>query len=771
MKRYGILPALLLPGVLAAAAPVDFEGDFSRQVAGGAGRVTVADPIGGARSFTADSTAASCPYTEALALRPGMLEAGKMYRISFRYRVDARDGTKTHFQYFLRSAAAQGKDLHTMQFGWPEQDGTVGKVDFLASPGGIGDYALSVGIFGRARLTVDDIRITPLPPEEKPGCPVTADSPEMPPVPVVAGCPEFTVALPEPGMRPTVDAAEFGLNPAAADNTEALNRALRHCARTEAGKLVIPHGIYHFRNPKPVELAQLRNLRIEANNSEFILADATPGEFLHFRGCEQVELRDLFVDWDWKTVPLASEVTVVSADPSGAFAEVRFNDYDEAPVRDEALKQVNGHRRFDANGPFSLWDNLDNNRNRVHFTPSRVEFPGGNRARIYAAAGSALLKREFRPGRVFRLRHFFMNRKAFKIDDCIDLTLRNVCIYSAPGAGFVFKRATKRVQLLECRIDFRPGRKPLITTTGDLFHQIYTQGYFKLDGCRFRGGGDDMMNLKGCVAFGVRRCAPDQLVALNVAEWQMQFEPGNRVELYHADFRPLWSGTIREARFDPQRQGFLLAFREPLPERLPDDALVVNKTYNSDHFIVRNCCFSDGEAQGLLIQVSHGIVENCVFSDLKGPALQFSFGYCTTWSEGDRIRNIVVRNNRFIRCNYENRTKFGDSETVYLGGYSLYGRSSEPVAEHILFEDNRFDDTCGLAFLIAMSRDVVLRGNTFGRIASGAYNTGRNAVKLENASNIFLLNNRWLYGDACWSASKGTPAPFLKGNTAGGVGQ
>ena len=668
-------------------------------------------------------------YWECITLKSGMFNPEQLYRINFEYNILEQKGI-SFFYYLLRSQNGKGKDLYFNNFGNDNSKNKKGRISQLVKIDAVNDYRLIIGIYGKGKIILDNIKIVSVKEDSlfavnplKNNVPTTQCSFKQ----KITGCPEFKIELPRRKTGLSVNACDFGFSSSTTDNTEAFNRAVAHCKRINADKLIINKGTYNFKNPQEVMISHLHDTVIEGNGSEFILNDATPGEFIHFVDCNRVSMENLFLDWNWKLTPIASKVEVINVSPNGKYVDLLFADIKKLP-----------EKKLD----MELFDNLSPNKFRLYLPKLKTKYIRDNVVRIFPSS-SQVVQREFRLGRKFRIRHFYMNRKAIKVDDCKHLTLKNICIYSMPGPGFVFKKRTSHVQLLGCRIDYRPGRKKIITTAGDHFHQLYTEGWFKLENCVFRGGGDDMMNIKGIISCGVKKRSAKKLEVYNTKNWAMQFDPGNSVELRDIRYRLLYTGTVKSASWNKKNKAFVVTFNEALPRNISYYSIVINKNFNSANFIIRNCVFENGEAQGILIQAPNGLIENCSFANLKGPALQLSTGVSEKWSEGDLVRNVIIRNNKFSNCNYENRMKFGQSATVYLGMYSFLGKTKTPVIQDILFEDNIFNNTTGLMFYITSSQNILIRHNTFNHSIKASYNLWPNAVMLNHATDVLFFQNIW----------------------------
>ncbi len=123
-----------------------------------------------------------------------------------------------------------------------------------------------------------------------------------------------------------VNASEFGLSADAADNTQAMRDAFTYCRNHPGTKLVIDPGIYHFSPEEDIYLNRLHDVLIDAQGAEFIFS--TPHYFKLY-ACDNVELRNMVVDWDWNTLRLGSIVKIDNENDADNTLEIEFTELKE----------------------------------------------------------------------------------------------------------------------------------------------------------------------------------------------------------------------------------------------------------------------------------------------------------------------------------------------------------------------------------------------------------------------------------------------------------
>lgn len=142
-----------------AALSADFETANAPSIAAPESTATLTeDPrevVSGARSLKGDSRGSAMEWNEFLHLRAGVFDAGEAYKISFDYKVLARDGD-AEFYTLLRRASGGG------DAGWKDWKGAPGdkghvETEFLTH--NAPDYTLIIGIQHKGAIAIDNLVI------------------------------------------------------------------------------------------------------------------------------------------------------------------------------------------------------------------------------------------------------------------------------------------------------------------------------------------------------------------------------------------------------------------------------------------------------------------------------------------------------------------------------------------------------------------------------------------------------------------------------------
>ena len=183
-----------------------------------------------------DTTPAANDWNWLFRTKAGILKPGRNYVATFRCRVEEPDAARRFFHFLCRPVSAADASLDSLR----HNEG--GRTEFrpvtLRFRAGTEaeDYAFQIHAFRRLKGEITDFKLSEgtqdgFIPIRRNLMPAGRNDLRIP-----AGAREFEVDRPDNPAGAIVDAAEFGLNPAAPDNTAALNRAIAHCRAAGAAR-------------------------------------------------------------------------------------------------------------------------------------------------------------------------------------------------------------------------------------------------------------------------------------------------------------------------------------------------------------------------------------------------------------------------------------------------------------------------------------------------------------------------------------------------------
>lgn len=512
----------------------------------------------------------------------------------------------------------------------------------------------------------------------------------------------FYIERPEESALTVVNASDFGLSAEAADNTQAMRDTFTYCRAHPGIKLMIEPGVYHFSPEEDIYLNRLHDTLIDAQGAEFIFS--TPHYFKIY-ACDNVELRNMVIDWDWDTLRLGSLVKIENENDAENTLEIEFTELDEVDadipllsfMQYDPTDLVAGvHGSFKIYSPFVDTECIKN-----------VEKVSGKPNVLKITHSGAL--DYFRNDEVYLLRHYVYGGQVFNtVEESSDITFDNISIYGACGMGYVFAYGSHHYQILNSYIGLRPGAedKYRISTTADGIHIANSNGYFRIDNCDLSFCGDDILNVHEDMFYiesiDSSRTVLQGTVAIKIVE------PGHTL-----GFKDLALNDIdHEATVASiTRNGYeaTITLTEPLPEGITTDMLAYSKTRASENYVLTNNYVHETKGRGFLMNSDNCLCEGNTFYRTCSQTLQVRTDIpASRVIEGTGAEHIRISNNTFTECNFGGR---GDVITVesLLNGERL---SNTPLSD-ISILNNEFN-SCYQAPINADNADgLTVSGNTF----------------------------------------------------------
>ena len=742
----------LLGGVLAAAAslsaaqPVvfDFEqglgnGRYDRRYAA----IETENPLSGSRSLLVDTRPGDAEWHRVWSLPKGVLQPNRSYQISLRAKVAEKGREQAYLLLLIRPLSANHElsdaGMLTLQTVGREE-----KITFQVNvPENPDDYSLQVHTHFGVRALVDDITVTPIEQKEI----AAAKQADAVPLPenLPTGSEEFTVERPEKRNQKVFQAEEFGISTASHDNTAALKRAVDILRRRTPARLVLEKGIYWFRGDKAVIVDAMKDFELDGNGAEFRFArSGGDGRLIAVLNSTRVELKNFTIDWDWENDPLASVVKVEEIAPDRRSIRLRFVDYERFPKSDLRvvdLTRLNpANRLADPVRPLRIMLEFRKGRNRPEFRflePNLVELthrPGTFKSAV--------------PGETFLMRHYCYDFGALYLRDNRHLTLENIHVASAPGMGIIAGGRQHHWQILNCRVTLPAGSKRPCSTTADAMHTTSSAGFFRLENSELAWSCDDTMNFHDLNGFAVN-LSGNQIVTTNLNSYPGDyFRVGDPIELRNDDFSPTgFTGKVTKLKFRNRRE-CEITFDKQVPEPAGSGFVLFNRSYGTRNLIFRNN-YIHHFPRGLLLLAENVTIENNRFEEGNASGIKLETGYTfDAWSEGYGVRNVVIRNNRFIGVNRRGRYVSENRPDIYINSYQRSDpsllKTEYPILRDIWITGNEFRESTGAPVFVSTADNVTISGNRFiNREAVPVKEAKRGLIGAGNSGTVRVLNNVW----------------------------
>ncbi len=562
------------------------------------------------------------------------------------------------------------------------------------------------------------------------------------------GAKEFEVSLPDNPEGKIVNALDFGIKPNAKNIPALLNKAIKHCKKINASKLILEKGTYYITEDETITLSKLKDFILDFNGSSFIYYKKS-GKYFKIEDCQRTVLKNLDIDWDWNAYPLASigEVVNISRDAENPFVDFKFYRYEKHPRYKQYLRTAMITPFDKKNKKLGYYNShalisVDQVTHRKDWlkcewlTPNTVRISG---ERHHMTAGLKI-------GDVCRIQHYYYEMGVFQLISNQHLTIENVNIYSAVGMGMGVIGESKYLYLKNFKI--RPPSDDIemrpITLTADHFHVVNSKGYIKIEDSEFSFGADDYINLHDC-GFPIVKLSNRKIKAITNSPQRYRTKLNDTLELRQANLSKTGvSAKILSIANDKDGK-WIMELDKDIPEMEEECLVAFNKNFGTDNIIIRNTSFHDGSSNGILIQCNDVTIENCRFYNTLQRTFHFKSGYTfDKWSEGYGVNNVVIRNCEIDGSNLiEQNTGASIFETlVFLRSDPSKTKTEADVLSDILIENCKFSGINGGIAEISSTKRLTMKNNVFDFSKSSNQNRTRfGGISICHSEKIDIRNN------------------------------
>lgn len=355
---------------------------------------------------------------------------------------------------------------------------------------------------------------------------------------------------------------------------------------------------------------------------------------------------------------------------------------------------------------------------------------------------------------------------AFVMRNLSDATVEDVNYWGGgANAGFYINGLEGTTTFRHFVIGVPPGSGRLYSCGGG--GQISGQrGKLVFEGCDFSRIDDDGIDI---LSTWTRIVAQQDKRTLIVQSRDDNYRPGDHVEIWDWLHKKMRSAAIITAAKRNADKSFTLALdRDVVTERVGGgngpafgieamkDGLdrLINTATVGQETIIRNSRFQVFRAKCLNLKAANCTVEGCTFRSSFQPAISAAPEWY--FEEGPTIRNLVVRNCRFVDCNHFNIDIGAGFQKGVPGADPKASQTLENTSHdstNILIEGNTFTGygavpsvfdwtwPVGGAVHVTNASHVTIRGNTFGPLAATAPPDTKK-IQIDNSLDVQMIGNQ-----------------------------
>jgi parallel beta-helix repeat protein len=274
-----------------------------------------------------------------------------------------------------------------------------------------------------------------------------------------------------------------------------------------------------------------------------------------------------------------------------------------------------------------------------------------------------------------------------------------------------------------------------MSCTADATNFEGCRGTVVMENCLFEGQGDDATNVRSGEYLLVDDRLSDTRLKIKHGYTYTSGIPqspqvGDILEISSSGepLLPYAKAAVRSVEVIEKDNALIVEFTEKLPEKTQKGDIVGNAS-SCPVLRIRNCTAVRNRARGFIIKTRDVIIEDCTLQDICASAVGLEADV-NAWWEAIGSGNVVIRNNRFIRCKFEPEYLNGVIESHTMSQTTPAG-----VHRNITIENNIFSESDGNMIKLGSADDVKITGNIMD-------SPREEAILLYNSKNILISKNK-----------------------------
>jgi hypothetical protein len=527
-----------------------------------------------------------------------------------------------------------------------------------------------------------------------------------------------------------VKVSDFGAVPNdGKDDTPAIIAALKNCEGRKNATLTFEIGSYDIYSNQKNERG-IFNPAIEVNGFVDFTIDGQGAELIghdlatmfSFSKCKNLLITNLTTDWN----PLPyTQGKVVNVDTGFVDMEVAAPFSAQAGRPTEAILGYDMQNRRMARR-FTDHYQLGYKRNSEVIRPGIMRLFVGREDRFAGKLPSV--------GDYIIARHQVYNYQSFQFLECSEVHVENVNIYCNPGMGLI-ARDTRDIFISHLKVMIRPGSGRWMSCTADATNFESCRGTVIMENCLFEGQGDDATNVRSGEYLLVDERLSDTKLKIKHGYKYTSGIPdspaiGDILELSSGNLPllPYATAEVSSVEVLENENALIVGFSSKLPENTQKGDITGN-TSSCPVLRIRNCTAIRNRARGFVIKTRDVVIEDCTLQDIcaSGVALEADVN---AWWEAIGSRNVIIKNNRFIRCKFEPEYLNGVIESHTMSQTTPAG-----VHRNITIDNNIFLGSDGNILKLGSADSVKIINN----ILDGPKDE---AILLYNSKHILISGNK-----------------------------
>lgn len=452
-------------------------------------------------------------------------------------------------------------------------------------------------------------------------------------------------------------------------------------------------------NDRPYEQ---KAIALMFDSAQFVNVEATAAKFI-FRGktietfinnCQNISLSGMSYDYHRPTV---SELTVLNTGAN--YADVTIHADSKFSIKDSVITWQGEGWSYQPDSYWQVLNTATDEISRINIPMENVRFvaQGGQNVRVYFK-GSPVFKKGF----TYQNRDVTRDCAGLFIQHSKNVELKNINIYFMHGMGVV-SQFCENIKMTNLSVKPEASSKRTCAAWADILHFTGCKGKIEVGNSYLSAANDDAINVHGTHLKIVKIPAPNKIHVVFKHSQTYGFDPfsaKDSLDFIHPEsLLPFGSNVVLQTERVNDKE-FVLTLQNAVPKDLQVNDVVENVTATPQLW-VHHTTIARIPTRGILTTTRRKtLIENNTFLKTEMSAV-FVNDDASSWYESGIVRDLVIRNNNFIKCG---------GPVINIHPENTVDHDQK-VHANISVLNNTFDMKDGLLFAAKSTSNINIKGN------------------------------------------------------------
>ena len=513
-----------------------------------------------------------------------------------------------------------------------------------------------------------------------------------------------------------VSVARFGAVPNDGQNdAQALREAAEYCRQHAGTTLVMPPGVYNFRDE---EAAKIEREAIDGTlgNGLEVQRKLFQPQKPYVKGLDFTGSRDLTIRAAGAVLQVEGWMEVLS------FVRARNVLLDgltityKRPAATEARVVATAADSFDLEYDTELYKYIDRvvqGRTYFYSTQRGIFYMGGADRMVLLKPGLIRMYSKSHPALndYCIIRYGGHYRPCIMLKESKNMTVRNVSILSFPGMGIV-GHLTENILVDGLKVVPEPGH--FSSTNTDATHFTSCSGTLTIENSKFKGNGDDCTNIHNYYYAIYPQKDSERKAEIRIENADLHAQSldypckgDTMVVLNRDNIAEQGRYVVTAVDTSTAKWEVVVTLNRPLKLEKSEDYYMTNLTRFPKVRILNNTVYYHN-GRAFLLKARDVVVRGNTVMNTTMTAIKL--GAEMSWHEAGPVDHAVIENNYISGCN----TNDTEGPSCVMVGIEAPGTPPR-LNRNILIRNNIFDTNCRTAILLRDAEHVVVKDNVINR--------------------------------------------------------